>query len=81
MRSDERLFIKIILLLLHCINGFAPHYNIGLIKHYIPYSQLRSQNSGLLGLTQREGSEPSLMLGRHYGISLNGFKITVPVKC
>ena len=45
---EKCVIFKIILLLFHCIHGSAPQYNIGLIKHYFPSRQLRSQNSGLL---------------------------------
>ena len=44
---EKRVVFKIILLLFHCIHGPASQYNIGLIKHYFPYRQLRYQNSGL----------------------------------
>ena len=93
---EKRVVFKIILLLFHCIlllfhmaiisHGSAPQYNIGLIKHYFPSRQLRSQNSGLLVTprvkTRWGGGEPSLMLGLHYGIlSLNGLRIAVLLKC
>ena len=71
---EKRVVFKIILLLFHCIHGstfLLDSYVLKTLAYLL-----------LLGLKQSGGSEPSLMLGLHYGIlSLNGLRLAVLLKC
>ena len=48
LKVRDCIIFKILLLVFHCIKGFAPHYNIDFVHKYTPVRSLRSSNSGSL---------------------------------